>query len=129
VGWGALDLLSRREEDRRRQRALLGHDPPDREDADARRLRVPALALAAVQLSGQRPELPRQLPLDDVQDDRGEVRAGPAARAGARRPLDPSRRPRAELLDERSTRRGVVAGGSLLGSGGRGGGALRTAPR
>ena len=42
-----------------------------------------------------------QLPLDDVQDDRGQVRAGPAAREGARRALHPPRRPRAELLDER----------------------------
>ena len=42
-----------------------------------------------------------QLPLDDVEDDRGQVRARPAAREGARRPLHPPRRPRAELLDER----------------------------
>ena len=34
-----------------------------------------------------------------------EVRARPAARARARRALDPARRPRAELLDERGARR------------------------
>jgi len=59
-----------------------------------------------------RPELPRQLPLDDVQDDRGEVRAGRTSRARARHPLDPSRGPRAELLDQRgyapSARRGSI---------------------
>ena len=53
--------------------------------------------------------LPRQLPLDDVQDDGGQVRARPAARARARRALDPARRPRAELLDERGARRRLVA--------------------
>ena len=67
----ALDLLSGREEDRRRARAPHGRGPADREDADARRLRVPAQPRAALRLSGQRPVLPRQLPLDDVQDDRG----------------------------------------------------------
>ena len=40
-----------------------------------------------------------QLPLDDVQEDRGQVRARPAAGKGARRPVHPPRRPRAELLD------------------------------
>ena len=42
-----------------------------------------------------------QLPRDDVQDDRAEVRARSAARARARHPLHPPRRPRAELLDQR----------------------------
>ena len=40
-----------------------------------------------------------QLPLDDVQEDRGEVRARSAPGEGARRALHPPRRPRAELLD------------------------------
>ena len=53
--------------------------------------------------------LPRQLPLDDVQDDGGQVRARPASRARARRALDPARRPRAELLDQRGARRRLVA--------------------
>ena len=60
----------------------------------------------AVRVSRQRPSLPRQLPLHDVQDDRAQVPAGPAARAGARRALHPPRRPRAELLDERGARVG-----------------------
>ena len=125
----ALDLLPRREEDRRRARAPHGGGPADREDADARRLRLPAQPRAAVRLSGQRPVLPRQLPLDDVQDDRGQVRARPAARARPRRPLDPARRPRAELLDERGARGRLVAGRPVLGRGRRRGRALRPAAR
>ena len=54
-GRRALDLLSGREEDRRRARAPHGRRPPDSEDADARRLRLPAQPGAAVRLSGQRP--------------------------------------------------------------------------
>ena len=95
--------------------------------------KVPTLAAFAyrhnlglpVRLSGQRPVLPRQLPLDDVQDDRGQVRARPAARARPRRALDPARRPRAELLDERGARRRLVGGRPLLGGGRRRGRALR----
>ena len=48
--------------------------------------------------------VPGQLPEHDVQDDRAEVRAEPAARARARRPVHPARRPRAELLDQRDAR-------------------------
>ena len=54
---------------------------------------------------------------------------GPAAGAGARRALDPARRPRAELLDQRGPRRRLVAGGPVLGGRGRRRGALRAAPR
>ena len=100
----AVDLLPGGQEHRRRHRAPHGRRPADREGADARRVRLPPQPRAALRLSGQRPVLPRQLPLDDVQDDRGQVRAGPAARAGPRRALDPARRPRAELLDERGAR-------------------------
>ena len=116
-GRSALHLLSRRQEHRRRDGAPHGGRPSDRQGADARRVRVPAQPRAALRLSGQRAVLPRQLPLDDVQDDRGAVRAGPAARARARRPLDPARGPRAELLDERRARRGLVRGGPVLGRG------------
>ena len=84
-------------------------DPPDREDADARRVLVPPLARPAVRLSRQRPVLRRQLPRDALQDDRAQVRARPAARARARHPLHPARRPRAELLDERGALGRVVA--------------------
>ena len=55
---------------------------------------------------------PGQLPLDDVQDDGAELRARPAARARARRALDPARRPRAELLHGCGARRRLVAGRS-----------------
>ena len=69
----------------------------------------------ALRLSRQRPGLQRQLPEHDVQDDRAEVRARSAARARARHPLHPPRRPRAELLDQRGAQRRLLAGRSLLG--------------
>ena len=129
TGRRALDLLPGREAHRRPGRALHGDDPDDRQDADARRVRVPAQPRAAVRLSGQRPRLPGQLPLDDVQDDRAQVRARPAARARARRALDPARRPRAELLDQRRARRRLLAGRPVLGGRGRRRRALRAAAR
>ena len=58
-----------------------------------------------------------------------QVRAGPAARARARRPVHPARRPRAELLDERGARRRLLAGRPVLGGRGRRRGALRPAAR
>ena len=87
---------------------LHADHPADREDADARGVLLPPQPRHAVRLSGQRSELRRQLPLDDLQDDRAEVRARPAARARARRPLHPPRRPRAELLDQRRPQRRVL---------------------
>ena len=53
----------------------------------------------------------------------------PRLEARPRRPLDPARGPRAELLDERGARRGLVRGGPVLGGGRRRGRALRPAPR
>ena len=77
-------------------------DPADREDADARRVLLPAHARPAVRLPGQRPvATPGNFLGDAEQDDRAQVRARSAARARARHPLHPARRPRAELLDER----------------------------
>ena len=125
----ALDLLPGGQEHRRRDGAPHGGRPADREDADARRLRLPPQPRAALRLSGQRPLLPGQLPLDDVQDDGGQVRARPPSGEGARRALDPARRPRAELLDERGAQRGLIPGRPLLGRGRRRGRALRPAPR
>ena len=83
----------------------------------------------AVRLSGQRPAVPGQLPEHDVQDDRAEVRAGPAARAGARHPVHPPRRPRAERLDERGPRRRLDPGRPVLGDRRRRRRALRPAAR
>ena len=108
---------------------LPADHPADREDADAGGVRLPPQHGAAVRLSGQRPALPRQLPLDAVQDDRAEVRAGPAARARARRPLHPARRPRAELLDQRGARGRLLAGRPVLGGRRRRRRALRPAAR
>jgi hypothetical protein len=83
----------------------------DREDPDARGLCVPSSPRPAVRLPGQRPQLRRQLPEHDVQDDRGEVPAEPRHREGARRPLHPARRPRAELLDLHDARRRLSSQG------------------
>ncbi len=82
---------------------------------DARGLLLLPQPRPALRLSRQRPQLRRELPLDDVQEDRAQVRAGPAAGEGARRALHPPRRPRAELLDQRRAQRRLLAGGSLLG--------------
>ena len=70
-----------------------------------------------------------QLPLDDLQDDRDPLRARSAARARARRPVHPPRRPRAELLDERGARRRLLPGRPVLGCRRRRGRAVRAAPR
>ena len=129
LGRRAVDVLSRGERDQGRGDPLHADHPADREDADAGGVLLPPQPGHAVRLSGQRPQLPRQLPLDDLQDDRAEVRARPAARARARRPLHPARRPRAELLDERRAQRRLLAGRSLLGGRGRRRGALRAAAR
>ena len=109
--------------------ATIQIDPADREDADARRVRLPPQHGPAVRLSRQRPALPGQLPRDALQDDRAQVPARPAAGARARRPLHPARRPRAELLDERGARGRLLAGRSVLGGRGRRRGALRPAAR
>ena len=65
----------------------------------------------------------------DLQDDRAQVPAGPAAGAGARHPLHPARRSRAELLDQRGARRRLLAGRPVLGGRGRRRRALRPAAR
>ena len=70
-----------------------------------------------------------ELPLDDVQEDRGEVRARPAPGEGARRALHPPRRPRAELLHQRGSRRRLLAGRPLLRGRGRRRRPLRPAAR
>ena len=115
LGRRALDLLSRRLEDQGRGDPLRADRPARGQDADAGGVLVPPQHGPAVRLSRQRPALPRQLPLDDVQDDRAQVRAGSAARARARHPLHPARRPRAELLDLRGARGRLLAGRPVLG--------------
>ena len=129
LGRRAVDVLSGREPDQGPGDPLPPDHPADREDADAGGVRLPPQHGAAVRLSGQRPALPRQLPLDAVQDDRAQVRAGSAARAGARHPVHPARRPRAELLDERGARGRLLAGRPVLRGRGRHRRALRPAAR
>ena len=84
--------------------ARAPYDPPPREDADDRRVRLPALDRLPLRLPRQRALVRRQLPLDAPEDVRAEVQGEPGPRARARRPLHPPRRPRAELLDERDAR-------------------------
>ena len=100
-----------------------------RQDADDRRVRVPSQRGPLLRLPGQRPQLRRQLPEHAVQDDRGEVRGEPGARARARHPVHPARRSRAELRHQRDARHRQLAGRSVFGDGRRGGGALRAAAR
>ncbi len=101
LGRGALDLLPGRQQDPRGARARDPDHPPARQDAHARRVRLPAQHGTAVCLPRQRPQLRRQLPRDDVQDDRAQIRARSAPGTCARRALHPARRPRTERLDER----------------------------
>ena len=79
----ALDLLPGREADRRPRRALHGGGPPDRQGADPGRLLLPAQHGPPLRLPGQRAQLRRELPLDDVQENRRP--AHPEAGALARR--------------------------------------------
>ena len=128
LGRRAVDLLPRREGDRRRGGALHGGDPADRQDADAGRVRLSPQPRAPLRLSRQRAQLLRELPLDAVQDGE-QLRARPAAGEGARRALHPPRRPRAELLDQRGARGRLLGRRSLLGGRGRRRRALRPAAR
>ena len=125
----ALDLLPGREADRRPRRALHGRGPADRQGADPGRLLLPPQHGLPLRLPGQRPQLRRELPLDDVQEDRSQARAEGGALEGARRALHPPRRPRTELLDQRRARRRLLRRRPLLGGRGRGRGALRPAAR
>ena len=129
LGRRALDLLPRRQGHLRPGEPPHPDDPAHRQDADARRLRLPPQHGHAVRLSRQRPGLHRQLPEHDVQDDRAQVQARSSARAGARHPLHPPRRPRAELLDQRRAQRRLLAGRSVLGDRGGRRRALRPAAR
>ena len=64
------------------ERARDPDHPPAREDADARGVRLPPQHGSALRLPRQRPRLRGQLPRDDVQDDRAQVRARSAAGSG-----------------------------------------------
>ena len=71
----------------------------------------------------------RELPLDGRAHVGAAVRGASGVRAGDRHPVHPARRSRAELLDERGARGGIVARRSVLGGGGGHRGALRPAAR
>ena len=128
-GRGALDLLPRREADRRPRRALHGSGQADRQDPDPRRLLLPSQHGLSLRLPRQRPELLRELPLDDVQENGSPARPQRSTLEGARRALHPPRRPRTELLDQRGSRRRLLRRRPLLGGRGRCRGAVRAAAR
>ena len=125
----AFDLLSGGGGDQGPRGSLHPDHPPAGQDADAGRVLLPPQPRHALRLSGQRPELSGQLPLDDLQGRRAQVRARPAARARPRRAVHPARRPRAELLHQRGAQRRLLPGRPLLGGSGRRGRALRPAAR
>ena len=126
---GAQHLLPRGQGDPGRGQPLPADRPPHRQDADPRRLGVPAHERDAVRLPGERALLLGELPVDALHHRGQALRARPPHRAGPGRAVHPPRRPRAELLDERGTQRGLVAGRPVLGRRRRGRGALWPAAR
>ena len=126
---GAQHLLPDGQARARRAGARAPDQPADRQDPDARRVRLPPLDGPAVRVPGQRAQLPRQLPADDVQDQRAQVQGAPGARARARRAVHPARRPRAELLDLGDALDRLLGGRPVLRGGRRDRRALRPAPR
>ena len=126
---GAFDVLSGREGYLQRRIAPQADLAPDRQNAHAGRVRLPAQPGHALRLSGQRPELPRQFPEHAVQDHRAEVPPESHARARAGRAFHSARRSRAELLGQCHALRGQLARRSVFGHGCGHGRALRPAPR
>ena len=59
----------------------ITHDPPHRQDADHRGVRVQEVDRPAVRLPGQQPRLREQLPADDVRGPGRAVRGRPGRRA------------------------------------------------
>ena len=111
----------------RRESRLAADRPADRQDADARRLVVPAPPGHPYVYPDNDLAL-RQLPVDGVRWSEPTYSAEPGARARARRAVHPARRPRAELLDQRDAR-GRLGRSIPTPRSRRGGGALRAAPR
>ena len=103
--------------------------PPAGEDADAGGVRLPPQHGPALCLPRQRPRLRGQLPRDDVQDDRAQVRARSPLGTRARRAVHPARRPRAERLHQRRALGRLHPGRPLLGRRRGRGGAVWTAAR
>ncbi|CAA9478899.1 MAG: Citrate synthase (si), partial [uncultured Solirubrobacteraceae bacterium] len=115
----AVDVLSRGDRGPRPRGPHAPGHPPDRQDADARGVRLPAHGGSSLRVSGSGVVLRRQLPGDALQDERAQLPAEPAARTRARHALHPARRPRAELLDGFGARGRLLARRPLLGGGGR----------
>ena len=106
---GALHGLSRSAKRARPEGARAADHAADRQDADHRGLRLPPQPRLPVRLSGQRPELHRELHEHAVEDGGAEVRRQSDHGARARHPVHPARRPRAELQHQRHARGGQFA--------------------
>ncbi|CAA9527786.1 MAG: Citrate synthase (si), partial [uncultured Sphingosinicella sp.] len=89
-----------------------------------RGVRVQEVDRAAVPVPRQLARLRGELPAHDLRRPGRAVHGRPRRGQGARHAVHPARRPRAELLDERGARRGVVARRPVLGGGGGMGGIL-----
>ena len=87
---------------------------PDRQDADARCICLPAQPRDAVRLPRQRSELLRQFSEYAVPYHRSEIPPESDARTRARHSFHPARGPRTELLVDGDARRGQLARGPLF---------------
>ena len=124
----ALDGLPRRQARPGSGVAREADSPADCKGAKHRRARLPARAGPALRRARGRAQLHGQLHPHALQEGRRTVPAAAGARAGARSPVHPARRSRAELQHACDARHRQLAGRSILGAGGRGRGALRPAP-
>ena len=111
-----VDLLSRGARRPRPGRADQADPPPDRQDADDRGVRLQALDGDALRLSLERPRLHVELPDDALQDAGRELQAEPDPRPGARHPLHPPCRSRAELRHQRDAEHRLGSHGPVLGA-------------
>ena len=98
-GRRAVGFLSRQHRHHRSRAADDRVAPADRQDADDRRDGLQIFDRPAVPLSGQQPQLHRQLPADDLRRSGRALRDQSGDRAGDAADLHPPRRPRAECLD------------------------------
>ena len=123
-----VDVLPRGQGHLRRRHPRQAGPPAHRQDTDPGRL-LPSLQRGhADGVPGQLPVLHGELPQHDVPGRRG-LRGVAGAGPGARRPLHPARRPRAELRHDGHARRGLRARRPVHRLLGGGVGALRPAPR
>ena len=109
-GVGAVDLLPGQPRPVRPAAGRDLDDPPPREAADHRGLRLQEVDRPAVPLPRQQPLARRELPADDVRRPGDRLRDRPRPGQGRRPAAHPARRPRAELLDLHRAARRLLAG-------------------